>query len=206
MINMSSAFNITGPLVELIELDSGELSCADTNKDILLPVRANTVEAAAKQCNRLLQNSFGPFFRTAEKYAALYNRVNSFPKTEGFRDLCWFGGRVLIWLPYKKAAGTTTWNHLIDGSELVVDRSIYVGIQPSDEEEEADKCTRWYSGPLATKLTQVYGTDCDAEDVFEWSPCVSCAVPHTFERSLTVTMSGMCDKTAFDTFYHMHTF
>ena len=25
MINMSSAFNITGPLVELIELDSGEL-------------------------------------------------------------------------------------------------------------------------------------------------------------------------------------
>ena len=206
MINMSSAFNITGPLVELIELDSGELSCADTNKDILLPVRANTVEAAAKQCNRLLQNSFGPFFRTAEKYAALYNRVNSFPKTEGFRDLCWFGGRVLIWLPYKKAAGTTTWNHLIDGSELVVDRSIYVGIQPSDEEEEADKCTRWYSGPLATKLTQVYGTDCDAEDVFEWSPCVSCAVPHTFGRSLTVTMSGMCDKTAFDTFYHMHTF
>ena len=206
MINMSSAFNITGPLVELIELDSGELSCADTNKDILLPVRANTVEAAAKQCNRLLQNSFGPFFRTAEKYAALYNRVNSFPKTEGFRDLCWFGGRVLIWLPYKKAAGTTTWNHLIDGLELVVDRSIYVGIQPSDEEEEADKCTRWYSGPLATKLTQVYGTDCDAEDVFEWSPCVSCAVPHTFGRSLTVTMSGMCDKTAFDTFYHMHTF
>ena len=33
-------------------------------------------------------------------------------------------------------AGTTTWNHLIDGSERVVDRSIYVGIQPSDEEEE----------------------------------------------------------------------
>ena len=80
MINMSSAFNITGPLVQPIELDSGELSCADTNKDILLPVRANTVEAAAKQCNRLLQNSFGPFLRTEEKYAALYRRVNSFPK------------------------------------------------------------------------------------------------------------------------------
>ena len=111
MINMSSAFNITGPLVQPIELDSGELSCADTNKDILLPVRANTLEAAAKQCNRLLQNSFGPFFRTAEKYAALYKRIESLPKTEGFKDRCWFGGRVLISMPYKKEAGKTTWNH-----------------------------------------------------------------------------------------------
>ena len=204
MINMSSSFNLTGgPLVEAIELDSAELSCADTNKDILLPVRANTLEAAAKQCNRLLQNSFGPFFRTAEKYAALYKRVKSLPKTEGFKDRCWFGGRVLIWLPYKKTAGTTTWNHFTDGSELVFDRTIYVGIQPSAEVEEKDKCMRWYSGPLATKLTHGYVQECDEESVFEWSPCVSCAVPHTFERSLTVTMSGMCDRTAFDTFYHM---
>ena len=81
MINMSSAFNVTGPLVEPIELDSGEMSCGVTDKDILLPVRATTLEAAAKQCNRLLQNSFGPFFRTAEQYAALYKRVTSFPKT-----------------------------------------------------------------------------------------------------------------------------
>ena len=73
MINMSSPFNVTGPLCEPIELESGELSCSDPNKDILLPVRASTLSAAGKQCNRLLQNSVGPFFRTAEKYASLYN-------------------------------------------------------------------------------------------------------------------------------------
>ena len=109
---------------------------------------------------------------------------------------------MLVWMPYKKIVGTTTWNHIIDGSELVFDRTIYVGIQPSAEVEEEEKCMRWYSGPLATKLTQGAATDCSPK-VFDWSPCVTCSVPHTLQRSLTLTMSGMCDKSAFDTFYHM---
>ena len=87
MINMTSPFHLTGPLYEPIEVDSEELSCAEPKKDILLPVRASTLSAAGKQCNRLLQNSVGPFFRTAEKYAALYNRLEALPKTEGFKDL-----------------------------------------------------------------------------------------------------------------------
>ena len=169
----------------------------------MLPVRASDLSAAGKQCNRLLQNSVGPFFRTAEKYASLYNRIKELPKTEGFKDLCWFGGRVLIWMPYKKAIGATTWNHIIDGSELVFDRTIYVGIQPSAEMEEEEKCMRWYSGPLSTKLIHGLPVPCAPPEVYDWSPCVTCSVPHTLERSLTLTMSGMCDKSAFDTFYHM---
>ena len=174
MINMSAVFNITGPLVEPIELDRRELSCADTNKDILLPVRANALPAAEKQCNRLLRNSIGPFFRTAEKYAALYKKVSSLPKTEGFKDLCWFGGRVLIHLPYKKAAGTTTWNHITDGSEFVYDKKIYVGSKPYAEVEEEDGCLKWYPGPLGAKLTQGVNWGCK-EQVFEWSACVTCS-------------------------------
>ena len=94
MINMTSAFNVTGPLCEPIELDSRELNCVDTDKDILLPVRASSLLGAERQCNRLLQDSIGPFFRTAEKYASVYNRIRDLPKTEGFKDMCWHGDRV----------------------------------------------------------------------------------------------------------------
>ena len=35
MINMTSAFNLTGPLCQPVQLDSEELGCADTNKERL---------------------------------------------------------------------------------------------------------------------------------------------------------------------------
>ena len=205
LINITSAFNVTGPLCQPIELERKELSCEFTNKDILLPVRANTASAAAKECDRLLKNSFGPFFRSANKYASLYKRLASLPKTEGFKDLCWFGGRVLVWLPYKKESGKSSWNHITDGSELVWDPTIYVGPKPSREIEEEDMCLRWYSGPLSTKQRHLIPPlqGCDFKQVYEWSPCVTCSVPHTLAQSLTLTMSGMCERSAFDTFYHM---
>ena len=94
IINMTSAFNVTGPLCERIELEGEELKCVETVKDILLPVRASSLRGAERQCNRLLKDSIGPFLRTAEKYASVYNRLKDLPKTEGFKDMCWHGNRV----------------------------------------------------------------------------------------------------------------
>merc|ERR1711978_558145 len=130
---MTSPFNVTGPLCQPIELERKEQSCEDTNKDILLPARSNTLAAAVKKCDRLLRNSIGPFFRTADKYASLYKRLEGLPKTEGFKDLCWFGGRVLVWLPYKKFSGKTTWNHITDGTQPVWDTTFYIAEKPSAE-------------------------------------------------------------------------
>ena len=180
LINKTSAFNVTGPLCQPVEVEKKELSCRET-KDILLPVHANSLSNAVKQCNRLLQKSLGPFFRTADKYASLYKRLELLPKTEGFKDLCWFGGRVLVWLPYKKVSGKTTWNHITDGSEAVWDTTIYVGEKPSANIEEEDVCLVWYSGPLANG-----GGDatpgCAEKLEYDWSPCVTCTVPHTLGK------------------------
>ena len=182
LINMTSSFNVTGPLCQPIELDTKELSCEDTNKDILLPVRANTASSAAKQCNRLLKNSIGPFFRSADKYASLYRRLDRLPKTEGFKDLCWFGGRVLVWLPYKKVSGKTTWNHITDGTEPVWDTTFYIAEKPSAEVKENDMCLWWYSGLLSIKLIHAQPRDCDEEFEFDWSPCVTCSLPHNLGK------------------------
>ena len=179
LINMSSPFNLTGPLCQPMELDMKELSCEETNKDILLPVRVNNVAAAVKQCDRLLKNSIGPFFRTADSYASRYKRMERLPKTEGFKDLCWFGGRVLVWLPYKKLSGKTTWNHITDGSELVWDPTLYVAAKPNAKVEEGDKCLWWYSGPLNTNFYHGLSRDCEYKFKFAWSPCVTCSVPNT---------------------------
>ena len=180
LINMTSAFNVTGPLCQPIEVDTKELGCEDTNKDILLPVHTNTMSNAAKQCDRLLKKSLGPIFRTADKYASLYKRLERLPKTEGFKDLCWFGGRVLVWLAYKKVSGKTTWNHITDGSEVIWDTTTYAeNKKPSAEIEEKDMCLRWYSGPLATYSTHGAVTDCEEEYDFDWAPCLTCSVPHT---------------------------
>ena len=203
MFNMSSAFNVTGPLCQPIKLDSQISSCEKPRREIFLPIRADTLGAAQKQCDRLFPNSIGPQFGSAEKYASLYYQLKRQPKTEGFKEQCWHGGRVLTWLPYKKRAGTTTWNHIRDGSELVFDRTIYVGFPPVSKEEDKDKCLRWYSGPLAEKLTQAMPTDCEKKYTFDWAPCVICSVSHTLEKSVTLTLSGMCDRSAFDTFYHV---
>ena len=130
----------------------------------------------------LFKNSLGPFFRSAEKYASLYKRLASLPKTEGFKDFCWFGGRVLVWLPYKKVSGKTTWNHITDSSELVWDTTSYVVDVPGAEVEEKDRCVRWYSGPLTTKLVHGLPLDCDEKQPFDWSACVTCSIPHTLGK------------------------
>ena len=193
LINMTSPFNVTGPLCQPTELERKELSCEDTNKDILLPVRSNTLAAAVKKCDRLLQNSIGPFFRTADKYASLYKRLEGLPKTEGFKDLCWFGGRVLVWLPYKKISGKSTWNHITDSSELVWDTTSYVVDVPGAEVEEKDRCVRWYSGPLTTKLVHGLPLDCDDKQSFDWSACVTCSIPHTLGK-LSKIINKHCNK------------
>ena len=182
LFNMTSPFNVTGPLCQPIEFNRKELSCEDTNKDIFLPVRANSLSAAAKQCDRLLKNSIGPFFKTADKYASLYKRLERLPKTEGFKDLCWHGGRVLVWLPYKKVSGKTTWNHITDGSEPVWDSTLYFADKPSTEKEEKDICLRWYSGPLATKMAHAPPVDCERINGWSGSACVACSVPHTLGK------------------------
>ena len=123
-------------------------------------------------------------------------------KTNIFSKL-WHGGRVLIHAPYKKTAGTTTWNHITDGSELVLDDTIHEGLYPPKDKEEKDQCIMFYSGPLAEKLSHMLPESCDKNQTFEWSLCVICSIPHTLARSVTLTMSGMCDNSAFDTFYHM---
>ena len=193
LFNMSSPFNVTGPLCQQVELEVKELICED--KDILLPVRANTLSAAVKQCNRLLEKSIGPFFRTADKYASLYKRLESLNKTEGFKDLCWFGGRVLVWLPYKKFSGKTTWNHITDGSDVVWDTNLYTGDKPSAEIEGEDSCLWWYPGPLAAEGQHGFPWDCDKKNVFEWSPCVACSVPHTLGKLSKFCNSQLCTKT-----------
>ena len=197
LFNMTSPFNVTGPLCQLIEVDIKELSCEYAyRKDILLPVHANSLSAAAKQCDRLFKNSIGPFFRTADRYASLYKRMLSLPKTKGFKDLCWFGGRVLVWLPYKKVAGKTTWNHITDGSEPVWDTKLFVVDYPSTEVKEKDKCLRWYSGLLATKYSHAYSIDCEATLSYDWSPCVTCSLPHTLGKlSKLQRNSHFIDKT-----------
>ena len=183
LFNMTSPFNVTGPLCQPIEVDMKELSCEYAyRKDILLPVHANSFSAAGKQCDRLLKNSIGPFFRTADRYASLYKRMLSLPKTEGFKDLCWFGGRVLVWLPYKKVAGKTTWNHITDGSEVIWDTTLFVVDYPSTEVEEKDKCLKWYSGLLATKSSHSYAAPCEDTLSYDWSPCVTCSLPHTLGK------------------------
>ena len=124
----------------------------------------------------------GPFFRTADKYTSLYKRIERLPKTEGFKDFCWFGGRVMVWIPYKKIAGTTTYNHITDSSELVWDTTTYVVDLPSTEVEADDVCLRWYTGPLTSKVVHALPRDCYEKTPLDWSPCVTCSVPHTFGK------------------------
>ena len=99
----------------------------------------------------------------------------------------WHGGRVLIWMPYKKIASTTTYNHVTDGSELVFDDKIHLGVYPRRDKEKKDRCLLFYSGPLAEKLSHANPKFCEEEPwspPFEWSPCVICSIPHTLGKHL----------------------
>ena len=85
LINMDSEFNVTGTLVKRVEIDSEELSCAIDYKDISLPVRQRTVKGAEKQCDKLMQKSFGPYLKDHEKYLTWLERISNLPMT-GYKD------------------------------------------------------------------------------------------------------------------------
>ena len=61
LINMTSAFNVTGSLCEPTEMDSGELGCVRTSKDLLLPVRANHISVAEKTMQQASPEQHWPF-------------------------------------------------------------------------------------------------------------------------------------------------
>ena len=139
---------MTGVLVEKVEITSEEMSCARDSKDILLAAGQSNFANADKMCNKLMQGSLGPYFPDMPSYRKLYAKINDL---ERFKDRCWNGGRVRLYVPYRKAAGEKEWKHLKDSSAIGVNttsRNTGLGTEPEDK----DKCFVWYSGPVSASF------------------------------------------------------
>ena len=99
LVNMASEFNVTGPLVERVSIDSEELSCAIDTRDIIVAVRESSREKGDKVCDKLMKGSMGPYFTSQDAYWKLYKRINALPP-QGYKEFCYHGNRLLFMFPY----------------------------------------------------------------------------------------------------------
>ena len=144
---MDSDFNITGKLVMPVDLDKEVMSCSKKTKNILLAVRRSTVMEADKLCNKLMMGSLGPYIPDMQTYWEMYGHLKQLPNM-GFKDRCWHGGRVLLYIPYVMKAGQAKYHHYKDSSIFTLDQSNRNTIV-SHKNSSADRVIRWYSGPIS---------------------------------------------------------
>ena len=204
ILNNESIFNLTGELVVEATIDSTEVSCRRDVEEILLPARQSSFANANKTCNILMQGSLGPRFPDQETYLEVYARIENLPM-KGFQDICWHGGRILIITPYKKASGDSVYIHMNDGSEIGVNKSMTL-TKISSKIEDIDRILIWYAGPL----TRDSGHFLDAllskyqgKRRYVWSPCPICIIPNNIHNKLVLTLTGLCERSAFDNLFHV---
>ena len=111
------------------------MSKRDT-KDIIIAVRESSREKGDKVCDKLMKGSMGPYFTSQDAYWKPYKRINALPP-QGYKEFCYHGNRLLLMLPYIKAAGEKTWKHMKDGSEIGVD-TLLRNTELKSEIEEKD--------------------------------------------------------------------
>ena len=64
IVNMNSKFIITGTLIGFVDIDSENMECTETRKDFLMAAGANSLNHAVRGCDKFMENSLGPNFRT----------------------------------------------------------------------------------------------------------------------------------------------
>ena len=58
-------------------------------------------------------------------------------------------------------------------------------------------------GPVEPVLNQTVALWGCSGHRLAWASCFSCTLTHAHEHSVVLTLSGICDKSAFDKYYHL---
>ena len=96
LINPSTRWEVSGSLIEKIEVPETDVVCQ--NRTVLIPIRFEKMEDAMGICEILgeVGNYLKPF-KTLQDYEELYNRFTTDPTMLKYCD---HGGRHVMWLPY----------------------------------------------------------------------------------------------------------
>ena len=96
LINPSTQWEISGSLIEKIEVPEKDLVCQ--NRTVLIPIRYENMKDAMEICEIL--GEVGDYlkpFKTLQDYEELYSRYKADPTMLKYCD---HGGRFIMWLPY----------------------------------------------------------------------------------------------------------
>ena len=196
IINADFQFNKTGKLVTDIDIPTEKISCRKMWSYLHLVVHMSSLEGANDLCNKIELNSIGPMIEKAADYIEFSNEILELP---AYRSRCWHGSRMLAYIPYVKQPGELYFQHLNNGAKLEVEAwTVWTKIKKKDEKE----CAAGYIGPAEPMNKSLATWDCEGNS-FAWSPCFACNLIHSHTHSVVTKLTGVCDKSAFDQYYHL---
>ena len=197
IINKDFKFNITGKLVTDLDIPETEISCSKLWSFLYLPIHMTALEGAIDLCNKIEANSIGPKIQKAEDYIDFYNGIHKFP---AYRTRCWHGSRMLTYFPYIKEPGNPYYQHIIDGTKFgAVEAWVFWDKVKVTEKRQ---CLRAYTGPAEPMMESFATSQCEGIPLV-WGPCFACNLIHSHEHSVVLQLTGLCDRTAFDQYYHI---
>ena len=200
VINKDFNFNITGKLVTNLEIPDTEISCKKMWSFLYLPIHMPSLESASDVCNKLEINSIGPKIDKPEDYIDFYKGIHKFP---AYKTHCWHGSRMLTFIPYiqepkNPGPGHGPWKHLIDGTKL----GIEAWTSWNKNETTKRQCIQAYMGPAQTMNHSLAIRKCGGSS-YAWAPCFACNLIHSHDHNVVLKLTGLCDRTAFDKYYHI---
>ena len=70
------------------------------------------------------------------------------------------------------------------------------------KKEDKQECVAGYIGPAEPMNQSLATWDC-ADNEYAWAPCFACNLVHSHEHSVVLKLTGVCDKSALDQYYHL---
>ena len=201
LINETSVWELTGPLVTKVSVNPEDVKCKRKNQiyNAFLPIAQLTHEDATNLCQKLGKDvHIAGDFETVEDFDNFYDGLYD---NQRYMDACNFydSGRLRTWLPYKHNEARTELVHVTTGVTLFRGKETffttwYGGPQTN---KESNQCTEAYFG-LVKRYQNIREDHCSAKK------CTACEIHNSHQLTSTLKLNGLCKLTFFDTKYSIH--
>ena len=198
LINGGSNWQISGGLIQKIQIDEEELNCP-AKRTIVLPIKYRSVHDAMGTCQSMAEKGKYLSLDTFEDWLELRHLYLNNPAIQKY---CGHAGRFLLWLPYEGFAVAK------GGKPGTYNMTHYDSTTPYNMTEA------WREGSprmvghfcISARLgweanSSWLNKNCDSTINWDSAPCSACSLHASVQKNTVFKIRGLCERSEFDQEY-----
>lgn len=201
LINPSTQWDISGTLIERVDVPEEEIACL--NRTVFIPIRYQKMEEAMEICEILgEEGDYLKPFDNFDEYKKLYKYFKSDPT---MLKHCAHGGRHFFWLPYqentpREAGEPSNVTFYKSNQQLTMNDAWRPNNGPLKSTKQINPCVMARMEYDVDESWQNKACEMDSLNYDSWG-CTACTFPLHFKKNNLFHLRGLCFRTGFDQEY-----